>query len=158
MATERRKCGAYFNKAPAHFQLTLIIKGENAVSPFTTPTQASKHHLIKHLKVLPNSPASCYHSLKQPPRNLTEWRKTVSKKQHSSTPTIISGRRSHTLTSDEASSSTVNHKYRNRIKRMDFFARPGADPPPHSLCGKGLQRRMAEKDAVLCFDIYDSRY
>ena len=41
---------------------------------------------------------------------------------------------------------------------MDFSARLGADPPPHSLCGKGLQRRVAEKDAVLCFDIYDSRY
>ena len=41
---------------------------------------------------------------------------------------------------------------------MDFFDRLGADTPPHSLCGKWVQRRMAEKDAVLCSDIYDSRY
>jgi len=41
---------------------------------------------------------------------------------------------------------------------MDFFARLGADPPPHSLCGKGLQRRMAEKDAVLCNGFDETHY
>jgi len=50
----------------------------------------------------------------------------------------------------------MNQKYRNMMKRMDFFARLGADPPPHLLCGKGLQRRMMKKDAVSCFDISDS--
>ena len=41
---------------------------------------------------------------------------------------------------------------------MGFFAMLGANPPPHSLCDKELQLRMAENDVVLCFDIYDSRY
>ncbi|WP_299698029.1 hypothetical protein [Hydrocarboniphaga sp.] len=36
------------------------------------------------------------------------------------------------------------------MKPMDFSARQGADPPPHRSCGKGLQRRLAEKDAVSC--------
>ena len=31
---------------------------------------------------------------------------------------------------------------------MVFFVRLGADPPPHYLCGKGLQRRLAEKDTI----------
>jgi hypothetical protein len=34
------------------------------------------------------------------------------------------------------------------MKSMDFAARPDADLPPHSMCGKGLQRRMAAKDAM----------
>ncbi len=36
------------------------------------------------------------------------------------------------------------------MKPMDFFAVRGVDPPPHLLCGKGLQRRMVKKDAVSC--------
>lgn len=36
------------------------------------------------------------------------------------------------------------------MKAMDFFARPGADPPPHYSCGQGMQGRTAEKDAVSC--------
>jgi hypothetical protein len=31
---------------------------------------------------------------------------------------------------------------------MYFFARQGAVPPPYGVYGKGLQRRMAEKDAI----------
>jgi hypothetical protein len=42
------------------------------------------------------------------------------------------------------------------MKQMDFFARRGADPHPYGVYGKGLQRRMAEKDAVSCFVIFDS--
>ena len=33
---------------------------------------------------------------------------------------------------------------------MDFFGRLGANPHPHCLCGKGMQRRMAGKDAISC--------
>jgi len=44
------------------------------------------------------------------------------------------------------------------MKRMDFFARLGANPPPHSLCDKGLQRRMAEKDAVSCKPFGETHY
>jgi hypothetical protein len=40
------------------------------------------------------------------------------------------------------------HKYGHKMKSMDFAARLDADPPPHSMCGKGLQRRMAAKDAI----------
>jgi len=36
------------------------------------------------------------------------------------------------------------------MKPMDFFDMRGADPPPHLLCGKGLQRCRAKKDAVSC--------
>ena len=32
----------------------------------------------------------------------------------------------------------------------------GADPQPYGVYGKGLQRRMAEKDAVSCFVIFGS--
>ena len=34
------------------------------------------------------------------------------------------------------------------MKWMDFFVRLGADPPPYGVYGKGMQRRMAEKDAI----------
>jgi hypothetical protein len=34
------------------------------------------------------------------------------------------------------------------MKRMYFFARQGAAPQPYGVYGKGMQRRMAEKDAV----------
>jgi len=34
------------------------------------------------------------------------------------------------------------------MKPMDFFVRLGTDPLPHRQCGKGMQRRMVEKDAV----------
>jgi hypothetical protein len=45
------------------------------------------------------------------------------------------------------------------MKWMDFFARLGANSPPHSLCGKGLQRRMAKKDAVsLCKPFGETHY
>ena len=44
------------------------------------------------------------------------------------------------------------------MKSMDFFARLGADPPPHPQCGKGLQRRMAEKDAISGGRICESNY
>ena len=36
------------------------------------------------------------------------------------------------------------------MKSMDFFATLGADPQPHWQCGKGMQRRVAEKDAISC--------
>ena len=44
------------------------------------------------------------------------------------------------------------------MKRMDFFARLGATPPPHSLCGKGLQQRMAKKYAVSCNAFGETHY
>ena len=34
------------------------------------------------------------------------------------------------------------------MKPMDFFTMQDADPQPHLLCGKGLQRRRAKKGAV----------
>jgi hypothetical protein len=42
------------------------------------------------------------------------------------------------------------------MKSMDFAARLRADPPPHSMCGKGLQRRMAAKDAISCGRTYET--
>jgi len=42
------------------------------------------------------------------------------------------------------------------MKQMDFIVRLGADPKPYGVYGKGLQRRMAEKDAVSCFVIFGS--
>jgi hypothetical protein len=55
--------------------------------------------------------------------------------------------------------SVVNQKYRNMIKRMDFFAWQGARRRHSWLYGNDEQRRHAEKDAVLsCSDISDSRH
>jgi hypothetical protein len=34
------------------------------------------------------------------------------------------------------------------MKSMDFFARLGTDLQSHCQCGKGIQRRMVEKDAI----------
>ncbi|WP_269083907.1 hypothetical protein [Thiobacillus denitrificans] len=42
------------------------------------------------------------------------------------------------------------------MKQMDFFARLGAEQQPYGVYGNGLQRRMAEKDAVSCFVISGS--
>jgi hypothetical protein len=36
------------------------------------------------------------------------------------------------------------------MKPLDFFARLGAEPQSHDKCGKGMQRRMVEKDSVSC--------
>ena len=36
------------------------------------------------------------------------------------------------------------------MKPMDFFARLGADSLPHNACGKGMQRRMMQKESVSC--------
>ena len=44
------------------------------------------------------------------------------------------------------------------MKPMNFFARLGADPLPHSQCGKGMQRRMVEKDAVSCTEFGEADY
>ena len=33
-----------------------------------------------------------------------------------------------------------------------------ADPLPHSQCGKGMQRRMVEKDAVSCTEFGEADY
>jgi hypothetical protein len=54
----------------------------------------------------------------------------------------------------EASSSFSSKAIRNETD--GFFARLGADPLPHCRCGKGLQRRMAEKDTVSCIDFGES--
>jgi len=43
------------------------------------------------------------------------------------------------------------------MKRMDFFAWQGARRRHGWLYGNDEQRRHAEKDAVSCFDISDSR-
>jgi hypothetical protein len=40
------------------------------------------------------------------------------------------------------------HKNGHEMKSMDFAAKLGAGPPPHSMCGKELQRRMAAKDTI----------
>jgi hypothetical protein len=44
------------------------------------------------------------------------------------------------------------------MKLMDFFARLGARPQPHYPCGKGGQRRMAEKDTISRGRICESDY
>jgi len=44
-----------------------------------------------------------------------------------------------------------------QMKQKAFFVRLlGADPQPYGVYGEGLQRRMAEKDAVSCFVIFGS--
>jgi hypothetical protein len=44
------------------------------------------------------------------------------------------------------------------MKSMDFAARLGATTPPHSTCGKWLQRRMAVKGAISCGRICEMAY
>ncbi len=44
------------------------------------------------------------------------------------------------------------------MKSMDFFARLGADPQSHLQCDKGMQRRMAEKDAISCIVFGETDY
>lgn len=44
------------------------------------------------------------------------------------------------------------------MRSMNFGARPGADPPPHCWCGKGLQRRLAVKDTISCGRICEMAY
>lgn len=44
------------------------------------------------------------------------------------------------------------------MKPVDFFARLGAGPLPHRQCGKGMQRRMVEKDAVSYWGLGDTNY
>ena len=44
------------------------------------------------------------------------------------------------------------------MKPMDFFVRLGAGPQSHCQCGKGVQRRMAEKDAVSWFGFGEMDY
>jgi hypothetical protein len=44
------------------------------------------------------------------------------------------------------------------MKRMDFFAGQGARRRHSPDYGNNEQRRHAEKDAVSCFDISDSRH
>jgi hypothetical protein len=45
-----------------------------------------------------------------------------------------------------------------QMKRMDFFARQGADPQPYGVYGKGVQHGMAGKDAVSRFVISGLRH
>jgi hypothetical protein len=44
------------------------------------------------------------------------------------------------------------------MKSMDFFARRGAAPQAHWWCGKGLQRSLAEKDAISCHCFDETDY
>ena len=44
------------------------------------------------------------------------------------------------------------------MKRMDFFAKQGADTQPYGVYGKWMQRSMAEKGTVSCFVISGSRH
>jgi hypothetical protein len=44
------------------------------------------------------------------------------------------------------------------MRSMDFAARLGAAAPPHWTCGKGMQRRMAVKDAISCGRTYETAY
>ncbi len=41
---------------------------------------------------------------------------------------------------------------------MDFFVTLGVIPQPYGVYGKGLQRRVAKKDAVSCCVISGSRH
>ena len=45
-----------------------------------------------------------------------------------------------------------------QMKRMNFFARQGADPQPYGVYDKGVQRRMAEKYAISFFVISGLRH
>jgi hypothetical protein len=44
------------------------------------------------------------------------------------------------------------------MKSMDFFARVGADVQSRCQCGKAMQRRMAEKDAMSCCGFGETDY
>jgi hypothetical protein len=44
------------------------------------------------------------------------------------------------------------------MKPLDFFARLGAEPQSHDQRGKGLQRRMVEKDSVSCIEFGEADY
>ena len=46
------------------------------------------------------------------------------------------------------STSSPFHQKHYEMKLMDFFVKLGADPQSHWQCGKGMQRRMTEKDAI----------
>ena len=54
--------------------------------------------------------------------------------------------------------SSPFHQKQYKMKPMDFFARLGADPLPHCRCGKGMERRMVEKDAVSCNGFGETDY
>jgi hypothetical protein len=54
--------------------------------------------------------------------------------------------------------SSSFHQKHYEMKSMDFFARLGADPQSHCQCGKGMQRRMAEKDAISCSGFGETDY
>ena len=44
------------------------------------------------------------------------------------------------------------------MKSMDFFAKLGVDPQSHCQCGKGMQGRTAEKDAISCRVFGETNY
>jgi hypothetical protein len=54
--------------------------------------------------------------------------------------------------------SSSFHQKHYEMKSMDFFARLGADPQSHCQCGKGMQRRMAEIDAISCSGFGETDY
>ncbi len=54
--------------------------------------------------------------------------------------------------------SSSFHQKQYEMKPMDFFARLSADPLPHCRCGKGMERRMVEKDAVSCNGFGETNY
>ena len=55
-------------------------------------------------------------------------------------------------------SSSSFHQKQYEMKPMDFFVRLGAGLQSHCQCGKGVQRRMAEKDAVSCIGFGETDY
>jgi hypothetical protein len=54
--------------------------------------------------------------------------------------------------------SSSFHQKQYEMKSMDFFARLGAEPQSHFQCGEGMQRRMAEKDAISCSGFGETDY
>jgi hypothetical protein len=63
-----------------------------------------------------------------------------------------------TALEDLIPTSSSFHQKHYEMKSMDFFARLGADPQSHCQCGKGMQRRMAEKDAISCSGFGETDY
>ncbi len=57
-------------------------------------------------------------------------------------------RKAFNLTAAKQSFSSSFHQKHCEMKSMDFFAELGAGPQSHCQCGKRMQGRRAEKNAI----------
>ena len=60
--------------------------------------------------------------------------------------------------SKTCATSTPFHEKHYEMKLMDFFVKLGADTQSHWQCGKGMQRRMTEKDEISCSGFGETDY